>query len=88
MNNIIKPFTKKQLLKEIEKHNLIIPIEELIAMGERRQWRTRKGKKFKSCEIFAACMNGVYMQEIRKYGMQDKSKYDLFADDIVSYLNK
>lgn len=84
----IKPFTKQQLLKEIEKHNLVIPVEELIAMGEKRQWKTKKGNKFKTCEIFAACMNGVYLQRLRKDGgMRNINKYDLFSDDIVSYIN-
>ena len=84
----IKSFTKKQLLKSIEKGNLAVTVDTLISMGNRRGWLTRKGKPFKNCDVFANCMNGVYLQEIRKYGLNEKSEYDLFSDDIVSYINE
>lgn len=64
------PYTNEELLSEIKKCNLAIPITVLIAMGNERNWLCKAGRRYKSVHVFATVMNGLYLQKMRKEGFE------------------
>ena len=59
-----RKFSERELFDVVERHDLIVPVFELLRYGRKCHWRRKDGKPFLSVDGFAKAYNEVYKKRL------------------------